>query len=131
MASPLVVVDTSVWVAFLRRPLSPEGRELALLARGGRAALVGGVVAELLQAVRTTEEEAIVEKELQALPSLETRASTWRMIGRLGRDLRARGRPVPLADLVIAATVIEHGAALYATDEHFESIPGLLRHRTG
>jgi tRNA(fMet)-specific endonuclease VapC len=39
--------------------------------------------------------------------------------------LRREGRPIPGNDLWIAATALEHGAALLSLDAHFGSIDGL------
>ena len=42
--------------------------------------------------------------------------------------LRRKGKPIPTNDLWIAASSLEHGAALLTLDAHFQSIDGL---RTG
>jgi predicted nucleic acid-binding protein len=39
--------------------------------------------------------------------------------------LRRKGQPVPSNDLWIAASCLEHGAALLTFDAHFQSIDGL------
>jgi predicted nucleic acid-binding protein len=39
--------------------------------------------------------------------------------------LRRKGRPVPTNDLWIAASALEHGAALLTLDAHFSEIDGL------
>ena len=39
--------------------------------------------------------------------------------------LRAKGRPIPTNDVWIAAHVMETGAELVSSDEHFEAIDGL------
>lgn len=42
-------------------------------------------------------------------------------------QLRAQGTPIPANDLWIAALALENGLALVTRDEHFASIPQLLR----
>lgn len=39
--------------------------------------------------------------------------------------LRRKGQPIPTNDLWIAASALEHGAALLTLDAHFRSIDGL------
>jgi tRNA(fMet)-specific endonuclease VapC len=39
--------------------------------------------------------------------------------------LRRKGQPIPTNDLWIAASSLEHGAALLTLDAHFQSIDGL------
>ena len=39
--------------------------------------------------------------------------------------LRRKGQPIPTNDLWIAASCLEHGAALLTLDAHFKSIDGL------
>jgi tRNA(fMet)-specific endonuclease VapC len=39
--------------------------------------------------------------------------------------LRRKGRPIPTNDLWIAASALEHGAALLTRDDHFSHIDGL------
>jgi tRNA(fMet)-specific endonuclease VapC len=41
--------------------------------------------------------------------------------------LRKRGRPIPINDVWIAASCMEHGARLLSLDAHFSDIEGLLR----
>lgn len=45
--------------------------------------------------------------------------------GLIHRNLRLRGRPIPANDLWIAASCLEHGAALFSFDAHFEQVDGL------
>ena len=44
------------------------------------------------------------------------------------RGLRLRGRPIPINDVWIAASCIEHGATLLSFDSHFDAIDGLRRY---
>jgi predicted nucleic acid-binding protein len=39
--------------------------------------------------------------------------------------LRRKGQPIPSNDLWIAASCLEHGAALLTLDAHFQAIDGL------
>lgn len=43
------------------------------------------------------------------------------------QQLRKKGTPIPINDVWIAASCMEHGAALLSLDGHFGKIDGLLR----
>ena len=53
-------------------------------------------------------------------------ASTAVLFGRLGHQLAAIGKPIPINDVWIAAHALQNGAALAAFDAHFELIIGLV-----
>ena len=44
---------------------------------------------------------------------------------RIAASLRAKGRPIPTNDIWIAAQVMETGAELVSTDQHFTQIDGI------
>ena len=43
------------------------------------------------------------------------------------QQLRRKGKPIPVNDVWIAASCMEHGAKLISLDAHFSHIDGLLR----
>ena len=51
--------------------------------------------------------------------------SEW--FAEIKQGLRKKGRPIPINDVWIAASCMEHGARLLSFDEHFSDIDGLLR----
>jgi tRNA(fMet)-specific endonuclease VapC len=53
--------------------------------------------------------------------------STAEWFAEIKRILRAKGRPIPINDVWIAASCMEHGARLLTLDAHFSEIDGLLR----
>lgn len=44
---------------------------------------------------------------------------------RIFKTLKANGTPIPTNDIWIAASAIEHGASVFASDEHFSYVPML------
>jgi tRNA(fMet)-specific endonuclease VapC len=44
------------------------------------------------------------------------------------QGLRRRGRPIPINDVWIAASCMEHGAFILTLDAHFDAVDGLRRH---
>lgn len=127
----MVIVDSTVWIHYLRTPDTPTGRELLRLLDGDRIAMVGMVLAEVLQGSRGMSEFAQLRSWLEVLPYLETTKETWIKTGELSLQLRAQGRLIPLTDLLIAALALEGGHEVYTLDEHFQRIPGLSLHQVG
>ena len=124
----MVIADTSVWIPFFNRPSSQEKAALDLLIDADEVALVGVILAELLQGCRSPEERGELAEALLALPYFEVTQTTWLKAGDLSCGLLRKGITLPLSDLVIAALAIEHRCRLYSLDAHFKKIPGLLRY---
>lgn len=117
------VVDTSVWVSFLRWGADAASDELGRLIRHHRAVLVGPVLAELLQGLRTRGQERLLKKLFTVLPYLEANRADWQTAGASLRELRGRGITVPLTDAVIAAVARRHGLPVLTLDPHFAHLP--------
>ena len=125
----MVIVDTSAWIPFFNRPESAEKRAIDTLIDADRAAMVGVVLAELLQGCRTSKESGIILSEITGLRFLETNFATWRRTGELSAVLRSGGVTLPLPDIVIAALALEHRCQVFTLDPHFAQIPGLSLYR--
>ncbi len=123
-----VVVDTSVWVDFFRGRNEPVRIELRRLIKSNRAILVGMVMAEILQGIKSTTERENVESHFGALPYLEVSQTTWRSAAETAETLRSHGISLPFSDVLIATLAMEHELPVYSTDPHFTQIPHLKLH---
>ena len=121
----MVIVDSNVWIHWLRTPDTAIGRELGRLLDEEQVAMVGVVLAEVLQGARGQVEFDRLHSLLEVLPFLETSKDTWVRAGALSLQLRIEGKLTPLTDLVIAALALEGGHQVYSLDEHFQRVPGL------
>lgn len=121
----MVIADTSVWIPFFNRPDSPEKLALDRLIDADEVALVGVVLAELLQGCRTSTERATLSESLLALFYFEVTQATWLRTGDLSAQLLRKGVTLPLSDLLIATLAIEHDCRVYSLDTHFKKIPDL------
>lgn len=121
----MVIVDTSIWISFFNRPTSVEKRILDDLLDRDEVALVGVVVTELLQGVRSKPERETLLDLLLALPYLEMTIESWRLAGDLSYQLLRKGRTLGFPDLLIAALAQHHSCSVYSLDDDFRHIPGL------
>ena len=121
----MVIADTSAWIAFQTKPDSEFGREFDALLAGDEIVMVGPVLAELLQGARSESDFSFFAERLGALAFLEADQATWIKAGELNYQLRARGRIIPMADLIVSALAIQHGIPVYTSAKDYQEVPGL------
>ncbi len=92
-----------------------------------RAALIGPILAEILQGFRRDDRADWVASALRGLRYLEVQWDDWRAAARLGRRLINRRHRLLLTDLTVAAVALQTDSAVYTTDPHFDLITGLKR----
>jgi predicted nucleic acid-binding protein len=129
--SDLVLVDTSVWVRYLRRDPDPEiVRRVQSWLDAGRAATTEIIKLELLPATRDDAEFQRLSATLDALQQIAPDAGTWRSAARNGFTLRRAGVIVPTTDLIIATLAQLVEAELAHLDRHYELMAPHLVLRT-
>ncbi|HEY5600310.1 MAG TPA: PIN domain-containing protein [Candidatus Manganitrophaceae bacterium] len=124
----MVIADTSVWIPFFNRPGSAEKQALDALIDADEIAMIGVVLAELLQGCRARKDRDEIADALFALPYLEMTRETWVLAGGTSSLLLRRGVTLPISDLVVAALSLERQCQLYSLDGHFKKIPDLARY---
>lgn len=119
----MILVDTSVWVDFLRRKGSEavKDRVGALLANR-EACYTCPVSFELGIGARSAAELHAVELVLGVCPRIPLEKKHWTAAGGLGRSMRAAGAVVPHGDLLVAAVALEESCAILTLDRHFIQI---------
>ena len=129
-----LVLDTSVWIDLEREKLdftSAIGRDKKLIL----PAIVAGGLKQALYAASKTEQRR--QKALDFLARVESLTDFAPMDQRvadryaeLKQYSQEAGKPRGIADLLVAATAIEHKAALYSMDKRadFGSLPNLRLH---
>jgi len=122
----MVVVDTSIWISFFNRPSSVEKQVLHNLLDRDEVVLVGIILTELLQGVRSTVQRETLRNALMALPYIEVTVDTWLAAGDLSSTLLRKGITIAMPDLLIATLALEHSCSVYSLDSDFQRIPGLL-----
>lgn len=125
------MADTSVWIDYFKAQQSAVGREMDSLLVSGEIAVVGLVVAEVLQGAHSPAEFDSLREYMSGLRFLDDDKDTWIMAGQLANGLRNRGRTIPLSDVTIAVVAMQHDEPVLTTDRHFEFVPGLRLHPIG
>ena len=120
----MIAVDTSVWVAALRRPQSEEADVLRGLMDADLVAMPVPVRTELLIGTggRTRDRLARV---LAALPLLYPTDETWRTIDAWTALAGERGERFSLGDLLIGVLAAGEQALVWSLDEDFRRLAAL------
>ena len=126
MASNFVLVDTTVWIHFLRGTDVIYRERLVPLIVSDRVATTPVIVMEILRGAKSQKEYEKLAKDLAAVRSFDLSAAVWERANRLGYALRQKGINVPLADTLIAAVAQEHNALLLHDDKHYEMIASVF-----
>lgn len=119
----MILVDTSVWIDFLRGTASPEHRSLAdAFHRGEELCICGLILAETLQGT-SDDDVAAVRRRLRSLTYLPMGRNSYVMAANLYRRARRRGRTIrSTIDCLIAACAIRHDVPLLQKDRDFQAI---------
>lgn len=124
----MIVVDSSVWVAYLRDTGAPEiDRFEELILSGAKIALTDVIWMEILQGIRREEDVASVLDRIGRRPILRTRSvGDFERAAALYRACRRRGETIRRPqDCLIAAVCIRERVALLHADRDFDRIASL------
>lgn len=122
-----VLVDTCAYAAFM----AGQAEVVQVLRHAPRIHLNTVVLGELIGGFAAGSREAANRQSLsQFLDSprvsiLDLTVDTADAYAQVWLGLRCKGQPIPANDLWIAATALEHGAALLTLDAHFHQVDGL------
>ena len=119
----IILVDSTVLIDALR---SSESAGLRDAVNQGHTLATSAVhVAELYAGMRPNEEQVTMEL-LAELECYVVTAKIAKVAGLLQRTWRNRGRTFKLPDMLIAATAMEHGAALMTSNRKNFPMPELI-----
>jgi tRNA(fMet)-specific endonuclease VapC len=122
-----ILLDTNAYTDFMLG----ETAVVEVVAHAERICLSSTVLGELLGGFAAGTREAKNRAELarfldsprvEVMPVTAQTADSYALVY---SGLRRKGRPIPTNDLWIAASALEHGAALLTRDAHFALIDGL------
>jgi tRNA(fMet)-specific endonuclease VapC len=124
-----VLLDTNAYAALLRG----NDTVLDVLGQAEIVYMSAIVLGELHTGFRGGRQEVANRKQLDAFirrPTvriLHVTQDTSEIFGTIKHNLKTAGTPIPINDVWIAAHTIESGSFLVTFDDHFSSVPGILR----
>ena len=122
-----ILIDTNAYTAFMLG----DAAVVEVVAHAARLCMNSIVLGELLGGFAAGTRESRNRAELarflnsprvEVLPVTAETADSYALVY---SSLRRKGQPIPTNDLWIAASALEHGAALLTRDTHFGQIDGL------
>ncbi len=120
-----VVADTSIWVDYLRRGTKGPAKELDSLLEANAVVVCGPVLGELLAGTPAAQRDRLWSA-MSALPWADLQREDWRTVGQIAAILRAKGKSLPLTDIMIAVACVGASASLWSNDADFERISSVL-----
>lgn len=125
---PTALLDTSIWVLYLRSGLSELKGAVREGLRRRELATCWAANAELLIGARDTQGFDELLDTLATVEDVPITPKVWEEAARLGHRLRKeKGLHFPMPDLLIAQCAIEDARVLWHAAEHFEIIRGMSR----
>ena len=121
----MILVDTSVWIDFLKHYPSPEAQALRnFLERDELLAITGLIYAEILQGIRDRKMVERVKRDLSVLTILDPSGlPAYEAAAGLYHACRVRGVTLrSMVDCVIAAVAIENRIPILHKDLDFSQI---------
>lgn len=122
MTSDIVLVDTTIWIHFLRGTDVKFRERLVPLIMTDRVATTPVVIMEILRGAKSQKEYDKLSKDLAALRNFDLSTKVWERACKLAYILRHKGINAPLTDTLIAAVAQEFNALLLHDDRHYEMI---------
>ena len=120
-----VLADTCAWIDFFNNRGTPLAKALERHLLQGGVCTCGIVKYELVQGLKSRQEEDLLLEALRALDHLEMNEALWHEAGHLSASLRKKGVTLPLSDILIATLAMEHGLSVLTVDRHFNQMSGL------
>jgi predicted nucleic acid-binding protein len=122
-----VLVDSSVWIDFLRSGRSQESQLLEKLLQEDHVCLFDIIRAELLSGARNEPEYRMLEERLASLPLLEIPHGFWNQVALSRFRLARQGLQCSIPDIAIAVMARSQGCPLLTLDRPLMQAAKLLR----
>lgn len=125
-----LLIDTNIYAAFKRN----DPVILDILRQAETISVTTVVLGELLAGFKGGNKEALNRRELDLfldsprVKFLAVEETTAEFFALVFHNLKQAGKPIPVNDIWIAASAMQHGSTLLTLDNHFSNIAGLSLH---
>ena len=120
-----VIVDTCVWSAAFRKPISNDSKsiidELTELIREGRVVMLGLIRQELLSGIKSEKDFIKLRDSLRAFDDHAIKEPDCELAAELYNKCRRRGIQGSNTDFLICSVAIRNGFSVFTTDNDFKS----------
>ena len=121
MSNNLVLIDTSVWITFLRKSPPPIVKdEVEHLLAENRVAIFPMIRLELLGGTKSLNDFNRLKSHLDALHQIPATEANWEAAAQLSFKLRQQGKVIPYTDILIGSAAIIANCLLLHADRHFD-----------
>jgi predicted nucleic acid-binding protein len=121
----MVLVDTSVWIAFFREKTSTAAQALDTLLEEGEVCICGLIEAELIPGLRQ-DDRSRVRSLLAGVYQIEIPPDIWSDIIKIQEHALAQGLgPFSIPDLLLSSLAIRNSHSVFSLDRHFKDIARL------
>lgn len=115
-----ILVDSSIWIEFFRRPSAPVSLVLDRLLAHRLVCTTGVIKAEVVPGARTPKDFHRLKRLFDALPLAPERDGFWTHVTRFQYRLRRNGiLDIGIPDLMVATVAIQNRKTLFSADEDF------------
>lgn len=119
----MILVDSSVWIAYYRPEGSEELKNIVKEAISLDLVAVNGIIiVEVLSGISKETEVKKVGSDFKGFHYLSLSVEDFFEASSLGSSFRKKGLTVPATDLLIATSAISARTTLYHLDSHFDQI---------
>jgi len=119
MSPERFLVDTTLWVKFLRGLDSGLRERLSSLTLEDRVFTCDIIIMEILRGALSEKNYSALREDLVALPQLAIDHAIWEEAWKMAFVLRKKGANVPAVDIIIAAVASHNKCILMHADKHF------------
>ena len=119
MSSEKLLVDTTVWVKFLRGLDASLKEQLGFLVLENRVFTSEIIIMEILRGAKSDKEYSMLYQDFLALPQLAIDHTVWEKAWQTAYTIRRSGINIPMADIIIASTALYYKCTLMHSDKHF------------
>lgn len=119
MSSEKFLIDTTIWVKYLRGLDSAVKDRVSSLVLEDRAYTSEIIIMEILRGAKSDKEYAMLYEDFLALPHLPTDRNVWETAWQTAYKLKKAGANIPIADILISTIATRYQCTLIHSDKHF------------